>query len=87
MPWDHQFELLMRKALRLLEPQNPLPPDVSTARMGLDSLTTVELLLGVEETYGILIPDDMVGPRLFTTPQVLWDAICELRADSEGSEQ
>jgi len=83
-PWDARFEVLMREALRLLEPGDPLPPDLRTTDYGLDSLAMVELMLGIEETYGISIPDDLVRPQLFSTPETLWEVVDELH-DAQGS--
>ncbi|MFJ1618550.1 phosphopantetheine-binding protein [Streptomyces sp. NPDC088251] len=79
-PWDPPFEALLRSALTLLEPHDSLDPDLGMAKWGLDSLATVELMLNVEDTYGICIPDELVGPELFATPQILWNAVSSLRA-------
>ncbi|WP_405847039.1 phosphopantetheine-binding protein [Streptomyces sp. NBC_01518] len=83
-PWDERFEVLLREALRLLEPGDPLLPDLRTADFGLDSLAMVELMLGIEESYGISIPDDMVRPQVFSTPETLWKLISELY-DTQGT--
>ncbi|WP_217208438.1 phosphopantetheine-binding protein [Streptomyces sp. AC550_RSS872] len=84
-PWDHRFEDLMRAALRLLEPDEPLLPDMRTADYGLDSLAMVQLMLGIEETYGISIPDDVVEPGLFATPEMLWNTVAELLGSDSSS--
>ncbi|WP_217213924.1 phosphopantetheine-binding protein [Streptomyces sp. AC550_RSS872] len=76
--WDARFESLMRDALRLLDPGDPLLPDLSTADHGLDSLAMVQLMLSIEDAYGISIPDDLVQPQSFATPEKLWAIVCEL---------
>ncbi|MFF9350165.1 phosphopantetheine-binding protein [Streptomyces sp. NPDC014734] len=78
-PWDDRFESLMRDALRLLEPGAPLLPDLRTVDHGLDSLAMVGLMLSIEDAYGISMPDDLVEPRLFSTPGRLWGFVSELR--------
>jgi acyl carrier protein len=83
-PWDTRFEVLIRGALRLLEPDDPLPPDLRTADYGLDSLAMVELMLGIEEAYGISIPDDVVRPQIFSTPEKLWEVVDELYCAQGG---
>ncbi|MDN0197618.1 phosphopantetheine-binding protein [Streptomyces sp. S.PNR 29] len=84
-PWDARFEALVRAALRLLEPDDPLPPDLRTADYGLDSLAMVELMLGIEETYEISIPDDVVKPQIFATPENLWNVVSELCGTGSSS--
>ncbi|MES4907747.1 MULTISPECIES: acyl carrier protein [unclassified Streptomyces] len=84
-PWDPRFEALMRAALRLLEPDEPLLPDLRNADYGLDSLAMVQLVLGIEETYGISIPDDVLDPGLFTTPEMLWNTVAELCGSDSSS--
>lgn len=78
-PWDDRFEVLLREALRLLSPEEQLRPDLDLAGAGLDSLATVGLLVALEETYGIMIPDDLLTPETFVTPDSLWKAVSPLR--------
>ncbi|MGZ2357919.1 phosphopantetheine-binding protein [Streptomyces sp. 372A] len=77
-PWDKQFESLIRRSLSLLEPDEPLLADLYTPDYGLDSLAMVELMLGIEDAYGISFPDDLVDPGIFTTPQGLWNVVSAL---------
>lgn len=83
-PWDARFETLMRAALRLLKPDDPLPSGLRTADYGLDSLAMVELMLSIEETYEISIPDDMVRPQIFSTPDNLWEVVDSLCNAKDG---
>ncbi|KJL23884.1 D-alanine--poly(phosphoribitol) ligase subunit 2 [Microbacterium azadirachtae] len=49
--------------------------DSSLAQAGLDSLALVGLLVDVEDTYGVTIPDELLSQESFATPRVLWATI------------
>ncbi|MFD9498145.1 phosphopantetheine-binding protein [Streptomyces sp. NPDC060035] len=78
-PWDEAFESILRTLLRTLSDGAPLDPDLDLAAAGLDSMASVELLLLLEETYGIEIPDDLLQPSTFATAGNLWQTITGLR--------
>lgn len=46
--------------------------------LGLDSMTVVQLLGDLEETYGIELPDDILNEETFATVGSLWLALAEL---------
>lgn len=47
---------------------------------GLTSLTTVHLMLALEERFEVEFPDRMLGRKTFETPQAIADAVEELQA-------
>lgn len=77
--WDDRYEDLLRGALRLLPAADPLRPDLDMAGAGLDSLATVELLVSLEDAYDLVIPDTLLVPETFATPNSLWKAVSSLR--------
>jgi acyl carrier protein len=79
-PWDDTFERILRQALPLLPPANPLRPDLNTAMFGLDSLAAVELLITVETAYGVSIPEERLELSSFATPGALWELLGSVRA-------
>lgn len=48
--------------------------------LGLDSLRAIELLFAVEDTFGVVIPDERLTDATFRTPGSLWSVIEELSA-------
>ena len=50
-------------------------PDAAMASLGLESLALVNLLISIEEEYGIVFPQQLVRPAVFATPGKLWDSL------------
>ncbi|MFB7652470.1 MULTISPECIES: phosphopantetheine-binding protein [unclassified Streptomyces] len=73
--WDDQFEEILRTFLPFLPPQEPLPADEELKDLGLDSLGTVQLLGGLEETYQIRFRDSALTMETFRTAGVLWKTV------------
>jgi acyl carrier protein len=55
-----------------------MEPEVALADLGLDSLGTVGLLVELEETFNVVIPDEFLSAEMFATPKSLWDVIDQL---------
>ena len=54
-------------AEHILEPQEPLTPDTDLFSMGLDSMALMQLLLQIEEHFGLTIhPGEMTRERFAT---------------------
>ncbi|MFF5980676.1 phosphopantetheine-binding protein [Streptomyces olindensis] len=84
VPWDKRFEDVLRANLPLLEPGTGLAPDASLAALGLDSLQTVSLLVELEETYEVVVPDDALNAETFASPNSLWAQISALVSTSRS---
>ena len=76
--WDDRFEEILRDYLPFLAPGEPLGEDVSLRDLGLDSISTVELLAILENTYDVRFLDDVLSMETFATPAVLWSALSRL---------
>jgi acyl carrier protein len=76
--WDDQFEEVLRSHLPFLPTGAEIGPDLSLRDFGLDSVGTVELLAGLEGTYGVRFTDDSLKLERFATPGVLWATLDEL---------
>ncbi|MFC5457643.1 acyl carrier protein [Prosthecobacter fluviatilis] len=51
----------------ILEPQEPLAPDTDLFSMGLDSMAMMQLLLQIEERFGLTVnPAEMTRERFAT---------------------
>ncbi|MFD7164770.1 phosphopantetheine-binding protein [Streptomyces violascens] len=82
-PWDSTFEELVTRHADLDQEPRLRPGDDLFAR-GLDSIAIVELVVSLEETYAIEIPDEHLTQETFATPAVLWAAVDALVRDSTG---
>ncbi|MFG2803781.1 phosphopantetheine-binding protein [Streptomyces pseudovenezuelae] len=77
-PWDERFEQILRNNLKDLAASVPLVADVSLPDLGLNSVQTVSLLMELEETYEINLPEEAMVYRTFSTPGTLWQVIAPL---------
>ncbi|WP_028049616.1 phosphopantetheine-binding protein [Cellulomonas sp. URHD0024] len=76
---EPEFEAVLRTCLYgLLEPQDALHEDTDLAALGIDSLVVVALLVAVEDTFGVSIPDEVIGFEIFASPGVLWGIVSGL---------
>lgn len=76
--WPASFEALLREHLPLLPATTELARDASLVDLGLDSLTTVALLVGLEDLFEVSVPDDLLVAETFATPAALWQVVDEL---------
>lgn len=67
MELAEEIKMLAEKVLKI----NSFDPDKNFKSMGLDSLDTIELILEIEETYDIRIPD-MDLPNISTFSHLVW---------------
>ncbi|OLF13977.1 phosphopantetheine-binding protein [Actinophytocola xinjiangensis] len=79
--WPAEFDKLLRTYLPLLSDGSPLTASTSLPDLGLDSMSTVGLLLDVEELYGVRIPDDQLRAETFASAAALWSVVANLRTD------
>lgn len=82
--WPEEFEKLLRSYLPLLRADGPLAPTVPLADLGLDSLSTVGLLVDVEDAFGVQLPDDALTPDTFATAASLWSVVARQRDLAAG---
>ncbi|MDH6108215.1 acyl carrier protein [Kitasatospora sp. MAP12-15] len=82
--WDETFDLVLRQILPKLAPESSIDPDQELRSLGLDSLKTVELLLGLETAYGTTLFDEL-DYQNFATPRSLWTFVApQIELDAES---
>jgi acyl carrier protein len=64
---SQKLQAVLRPHLRFLEPDAPIPPGEALGKLGLDSMAAINLLLDLETTFGIQIPDDLLSAETFET--------------------
>ncbi|ANP56012.1 acyl carrier protein [Streptomyces griseochromogenes] len=77
---DTEFEKILLTVLRTSASETPLGPDSDLRAAGLSSIGTIDLLMRLEERYGVKFPDSALNGRTFATPRALWDVLETYRA-------
>ncbi|MAS92991.1 MAG: phosphopantetheine-binding protein [Verrucomicrobiales bacterium] len=62
-----EVEAVVRPHLKLLSPEDTLTPEQSLGEAGLDSMASIDLLLDLEERFGVTIDDDNLTENSFAT--------------------
>jgi acyl carrier protein len=75
MPPEARLITLLRPFLRLLPADADLPMDAELGKLGLDSMQSIELLMALEQEFGVTIPDEKITVETFATPANLLSLI------------
>lgn len=77
--WPPEYEVIVRS--RLIDPPSlgEMDPDLNLPGAGLDSLETISLIVELEETFAITLPDSMLSMETFSSPARLWNSIQSCR--------
>ena len=86
--YSDQIRSLIAAHARLLVPVDQLADDSDLYEAGLTSLSTVNLMLALEEHFDVEFEDRMLGRKTFGSIRSLSEAITELRgpAPTQASE-
>lgn len=85
MPVSEQIRALVAEHARLLVDVKTLSDDDDLYAAGLTSLSTVNLMLALEEHFDVEFQDRMLGRKTFGSVRALADAIEELRAGAPAT--
>lgn len=77
---EPQFVEIVRGHLKYLKPGAQFGMDQQLKPLGLDSMAAVDLLLDIEDTYGVTLSDRYLTEETFSTAQALWQVVSHLRA-------
>ncbi|HUP31193.1 MAG TPA: acyl carrier protein [Usitatibacter sp.] len=77
--YQDQIRPLLAAHARLLVPVDQLADESDLYEAGLTSLSTVNLMLALEEHFDVEFLDRMLGRKTFGSIKALSDAIAELR--------
>jgi acyl carrier protein len=72
--WSVEFEEILCRYLPLIG-QDQIRPEHRLAELGLDSLNTVNLLLEIEDSFEIAVPDELLVAETFATAGALWTTV------------
>jgi acyl carrier protein len=74
---EPRFLDLVSEHLRYLDPDARLRPDMDLRALGLDSMRAVNLLLDIEDEYGVALPDSALTAATFASADGLWAAVVQ----------
>jgi acyl carrier protein len=77
---DAEIRALLKQHARLRVSVEQLPEDANLFEAGLDSLAMVNLMLAIEDNFGVELPDAMLSRDTFSTVASLRRAIEHLQA-------
>lgn len=69
---------VLRRHLVFLGPGEPLPADARLRELGLNSMGAITLLLDLEQTFGVVIPDELLVAETFESRATLEAALASL---------
>lgn len=81
-----EIRKLIAAHARLPVDVNEISDDADLYQAGLTSLSTVNLMLALEEHFDVEFPDRMLGRKTFGSIRALSDAIAELLAPAAASD-
>jgi acyl carrier protein len=68
------FLEVVRRYLRFLPADQPLDWDRPLRELGLNSMSSINLLLDVEVELGVTFTPELLSPESFSTARALWSA-------------
>ena len=75
---------LVRRRLKYLPREAVLDPNALLKDYGLDSAAAIDLLLDLEDTFGVMMPDEYLTSETFATLNSLQSAVLPL-VPAEGA--
>jgi acyl carrier protein len=78
---DPDFALMLRPFLKYAGDQE-FTEESRLRDLGLDSMQAIELLFAIEDSYGVMLPDDKLVDSTFETAGGLWAEVAQLRQDT-----
>lgn len=67
--------VVLREHLRFVSDDQVFPMDTNLENLGLDSMSAINLLLNLEQTFEIVFPDEMLTAETFRTATTLQKAV------------
>jgi acyl carrier protein len=74
-----KFLVLVRSHVKLLDEAQELRMDAPLEALGLDSSAALNLMLDLEDAFGVVFDDSLFTEETFATPQSLWQSLAALR--------
>lgn len=75
VPWNQDFDHLLRAHCRHTRPEEPIDPDAAFVNLGVDSLGLLSLIEEVESAFTVVFPPDMLTIEVLFSPAGFWQAL------------
>ena len=69
---------ILRQHIRFVNQEQTIPMDTELEKLGLDSMSAIDLLLNLEQTFEVVFPDEMITAETFRTATTLQEAVKSL---------
>jgi acyl carrier protein len=73
-----KLKACMLEHLKLVQSVDKIHDDAELTGLGLDSMAATNLMIDIEDEFGITFPDDLLTPETFRTVTTLNSAIQQL---------
>ena len=73
--WPEEFEQIIRRHCRFADPAQPIDPDTSLTLLGMESFQLLNMIVDIEDTFAVLVPDTMLTGDQFATAGSVWDSV------------
>ena len=81
MDIDETLVALIRHRLKYIEEGDHIDCDHQLKPLGLDSMEAIDLLLDIEDSFNIIIPEQYLNEETFATIRTLSTAVAKIRDD------
>jgi acyl carrier protein len=78
-PIQQDVLAVLRRHLRDLQEEEPVPLETHLRDLGLDSMGAVNLLLDLEQTFQVVFPDELLTEETFRSAASLSRALASLQ--------
>lgn len=68
---QQQLLSILRPHLKFLPADQPVDMDASLGELGLDSMASIKLLLDLEQSFGVAVPDEALDENTFASARHL----------------
>jgi acyl carrier protein len=75
-----RLQLLVRRHLKFLKAKDSLAVDDNLGELGLDSMASIELLVEIEDHFGVQIPEEFLAEDTFQSLNTLSELLSKVLA-------